>query len=239
MAGDHAHASSRTHMTDFDGHLMAVQSDLEYYTRKRLEPRAFLLARRGIVPLAALLRSHAEASTAGFSRPRPPADDDVETAITALQERLDRLVLGIATSSIPIPGHPAAIDDLRHERGDYHPFLRLAKRPYAGTVQERLQQLGAGLDDAELVLAAFTQGLLELGHGRGRTRLSKSDCSRRGGRQSGSSTSPRASWGSSASRRTPPRSTTWSCAPFARVTPATSWVIPRGGIARRSTGGRS
>jgi nitrile hydratase len=164
MAGDHAHASSRTHMTDFDGHLMAVQSDLEYYTRKRLEPRAFLLARRGIVPLAALLRSHAEASTAGFSRPRPPADDDVETAITALQERLDRLVLGIATSSIPIPGHPAAIDDLRHERGDYHPFLRLAKRPYAGTVQERLQQLGAGLDDAELVLAAFTQGLLELGH---------------------------------------------------------------------------
>jgi hypothetical protein len=47
-------------MHDFEAHVRAVEEDLEYYRTKRLEPRIFFVARRGIVTLYDILRANSD-----------------------------------------------------------------------------------------------------------------------------------------------------------------------------------
>ncbi|MPZ86834.1 MAG: hypothetical protein GEU81_01950 [Nitriliruptorales bacterium] len=150
------------HLQDAEGHVRAVQSDLEYLRRKRLEPRILHFARRGLVSLADLLRAHA------FLAAVPPERDgagppSLEARIRGLEDSLDALVTGIATATIPVVGEAVPIDDTRRERGDYDPFFVLAKRSYTGALEERLGQLERELGEAHLVLRAFTQALLATG----------------------------------------------------------------------------
>jgi len=45
-------------MHDYEAHVRAVEEDLEYYRTKRLEPRIFFLARKGIVTLYDILEAN-------------------------------------------------------------------------------------------------------------------------------------------------------------------------------------
>ena len=55
----HAHDASKahTHMHDFEGHVEAVEADLEYWRTKRLEPRLIQLHRRGVLTFYDLIRA--------------------------------------------------------------------------------------------------------------------------------------------------------------------------------------
>jgi nitrile hydratase len=158
-------AHDHLHIKDLEAHLTAIEADLEYFRRKRLDARVLHFARRGIVPLAALIRT-----ATGMALPSPSLAEedlqdahDLEEAVKALQERLDALVLGIATFQVPVPGHRVVIDDLRHERGDYHDFLRLNKMTFGGTPAQRISRLDAALADCELLLDVFTGALVRFG----------------------------------------------------------------------------
>jgi nitrile hydratase len=139
-----------------------VETDLEYFRRKRLEPRVLHFLRRGIITFADLLRAdEAPKGPAWHERGWPDAD----APIRHVEDELDRLVRGIATVNVPhAAGPPIPIDDTRVERGDYDEFFRLAKRDLGhGTVGERLAALDAELTDAHRLLAAFTAALLARG----------------------------------------------------------------------------
>ena len=57
MTRAHDHAPvGHSHMDDFEGHVEAVEADLEYWRTKWLEPRLIQLHRRGILTLYDLLR---------------------------------------------------------------------------------------------------------------------------------------------------------------------------------------
>lgn len=154
--------ASHVHIHDPNAHVTAVETDLEYFRRKRLEPRVLHYLRRGIISFADLLRAdQAPARPAWHERSWPDAD----APIRHVEDELDRLVRGIATVTVPHAGAPpVAIDDTRTERGDYDPFFRIAPRGLGGgTLGQRLAALDAELADAHRLLGAFTAALLARG----------------------------------------------------------------------------
>src|SRR5262249_42839677 len=74
------HGHEHGHMHDYEGHVEALEADLEYWRTKRLEPYFIRLHRRGIVTLYDLMRSVASvvAPAAG------EAKGSIETRIRAL-----------------------------------------------------------------------------------------------------------------------------------------------------------
>lgn len=153
-------AGGHRHIHDVDGHLVALESDLEYFRRKRLEPRVLFCLRRGVISFADLLRADDPAAPA---EPWPSATT-IEAGIRSAEDELDRLVRGIALVTTGMRTLAVSIDDTRRERGDYDPFFRIAKRPHgAGSPAERLRRIGPELADAHRLLAAFTAALLAAG----------------------------------------------------------------------------
>ncbi len=157
---EHAHGP---HLHDPEGHVAAVETDLEYFRTKRLEPHMLLYARRGLVTLMDLLRAHAALAADG-GEPEAPAPASTEQRIRRVEDALDALITDIATASTvpPARGH-VVIEDTRRERGDYDPFFRLAKRQHGGPLPQRLDQLEGELDEARLLVRVFTQALLMTG----------------------------------------------------------------------------
>ena len=153
MSGDHPH------MKDLEGHVDAVASDLEYFRRKRIEPRVLLYLRRGIVSWPDLFRGHELAGR----QPGPQPQPDLELRIRALEDSLDELILSIATASIPSATHAVAIDDNRTERGDYNPEFRLAYRTYEGDLETRIELLEMAVAENRHLVAAFTGALVHAG----------------------------------------------------------------------------
>jgi nitrile hydratase len=153
--------SGDSHMHDLEGHVKAVEADLEYYRCKRLESRMLHLVRRGVVPFAALLRAQEEITR----RPAPVVQQDgggsLEARVRRLEDRLDDFVRGIAATRARRPQD--VIEDNRTERGDYDPFFRLTKRHFSGSVDERVDQLEQALEDSELVLSAYAEALVLTG----------------------------------------------------------------------------
>ena len=157
-----AAVDGHVHIHDPESHVTAVETDLEYFRRKRLESRVLHFLRRGVITFADLLRADAEPEgPAWHERVWPDADAPVRH----VEDELDRLVRGIAAVSVPHTGAaPVAIDDTRKERGDYDPFFRIATRDLgAGTLPDRLAALDAELTDAHRLLDAFTRALLARG----------------------------------------------------------------------------
>ncbi|MFP3913998.1 MAG: nitrile hydratase subunit alpha [Actinomycetota bacterium] len=148
-------------MQDFEGHVTAVASDLEYFRRKRIEPRVLHYLRRGIIAWTDLFRAHDQIGLP--SRPSPPAD--LEPRIRALEDSLDELILSIstATNGIRLANHAVAIDDNRRERGDYDQFFRLPVRTYDGDLEGRITALEEAITDTAHLVAAFTRALVEAG----------------------------------------------------------------------------
>jgi nitrile hydratase len=153
VSGDHPH------IEDFESHVEAVASDLEYFRRKRIEPRVLLYLRRGIISWTDLFRGH---ELAGRQPPLEP-EPDLELRIRALEDSLDELILSIATAGTPLASHPVAIEDNRMERGDYNPELRLAVRTYEGDLQTRIGLLERGITDTRHLVEALTRALVLVG----------------------------------------------------------------------------
>jgi nitrile hydratase subunit alpha len=157
----HSTQPAHSHMHDHEGHVAAVEADLEYWRTKRLEPRVIQLHRRGVVTLYELLRAATHLSAAP-----PPADaatHDTEGRIRALEDGLDEYIRGIALASLDSPDHPFVIEDTRKERGDYDDFFRIAKPPHDGTLEQRIARLEHELRDYQRLLQVLMQALLAKG----------------------------------------------------------------------------
>lgn len=149
------------HMQDFEGHVEAVASDLEYFRRKRIEPRVLLYLRWGIIRWTGLFRAHESVGRSPSPEPQP----DLELRIRALEDSLDELILSIATATagIRLAGHAVAIDDNRRERGDYNPEFRLPARTYEGDLETRIGRLEEALAETRHLVDAFTRALVLAG----------------------------------------------------------------------------
>src|ERR1041385_658295 len=91
MAQAHSTQAIHSHMHDFEGHLEAVEADLEYWRAKRLEPRLIQLHRRGLLTFYDLVR----AATAHPVLPTMAVTHDTEARIRALEDGLDDYIRGI------------------------------------------------------------------------------------------------------------------------------------------------
>ena len=150
----------RPHAVNPDPRLRAVAADLEYFRAKRLEPRVLHLVRRGVISLNDLIRSGRHAAG---DRPGRAVGATAEQRLRALEDRLDAFVAGIAAVAVATRSADVVIEDIRRERGDYHPFLKLAKRTCSGSVEERMSQIERDLAGCEELLDVFTRALLDTG----------------------------------------------------------------------------
>ncbi len=158
-------SESTSHMHDHEAHVQAVEEDLEYYRTKRLEPRIFRVARKGIVTLHDILKVTARVSSgAEPAEQREEQEADTESRIRALEDSLNDYVRGIAlVSSDLVKGVDIVIEDGRKERGDYDDFFRIAKKHHGGSLEERIARLEQDVRDYHLLLRAFTRALIEKG----------------------------------------------------------------------------
>jgi nitrile hydratase len=153
----------RPHEVNLGARLHAVAADLEYFRAKRLEPRVIHLVRRGVISLTDLIRAGRDTGDTAGDRTSDAAPADAAQRLRALEDRLDAFVTGIAAVAVATRSADVVIEDIRRERGDYDPFLRIAKRTYSGSAEEQLSQLERGLADSEELLDAFTRALLDTG----------------------------------------------------------------------------
>ena len=156
----HTTQAAHGHMQDYEGHVQAVEADLEYWRTKRLEPRVIQLHRRGVVTLYDLLRAAAHIPASAAAR---EATHEIEGRIRALEDGLDEYIRGIALASIDPPAHPFVIEDTRKERGDYDDFFRIAKPPHDGTLGERIARLEHDLREYQRLLQVLMRALLDKG----------------------------------------------------------------------------
>ena len=155
----HNTQAAHGHMQDHEGHVEAIEADLEYWRAKRLEPSVLQLHRRGVVTLYDLLRAAAHVPV-----PPAPADQatqDTEGRIRALEDGLDEYIRGIGLVAIDSPDHSFVIEDMRKERGDYDDFFRIAKPPHAGTLGERIARLENDLREYQRLLQVLTRAMLD------------------------------------------------------------------------------
>jgi Nitrile hydratase, alpha chain len=157
----HSTQAARGHMQDYEGHVQAVEADLEYWRTKRLEPRVLQLHRCGVVTLYDLLRAAAQVPAAPASADQ--ATHDTEGRIRALEDGLDEYIRGIGLASIDSPDHPSVIEDTRKERGDYDDFFRIAKPPHGGTLEERIARLEHDLREYQRLLQVLMRAMLDKG----------------------------------------------------------------------------
>ena len=96
--------AAHSHMHDLEGHVEAVEADLEYWRTKRLEPRLIQLHRRGVLTFYDLVRTP---PSFPLRRPRRlQAAHDTEARIRALEDGLDDYIRGIASSRSTAPAIP-------------------------------------------------------------------------------------------------------------------------------------
>jgi Nitrile hydratase, alpha chain len=149
------------HIHDYEGHVEAVEADLEYWRTKRLEPSVLQLHRRGVLTLYDLIRAAARLPVG------PPSADedarDLEGRIRALEDGLDEYIRGIGLVSLEIPGHDSVIEDTRKERGDHDDFFRIAKPPHDGTLDQRVAQLERHLREYQRLVDVFLRALIDKG----------------------------------------------------------------------------
>src|SRR5215470_11173854 len=157
----HTTQAAHGHMQDYEGHVQAVEADLEYWRTKRLEPRVIQLHRRGVITLYDLL--HAAAALDVAPAPASTAAQDIEHRIRALEDGLDDYIRGIGLASLDAPNHPFVIEDTRKERGDYDDFFRIAKPPHDGTLGERIARLEHDLREYQRLLQVLMRALLDKG----------------------------------------------------------------------------
>src|SRR5262245_34359820 len=158
MTDTHA---AHSHMHDLEGHVEAVEADLEYWRAKRLEPRIIQLHRRGVITLYDLLHTAAKVPAAPAAAGAP--GQDIEARIRALEDGLDEYIRGISLASLEITSRPSVIEDIRKERGDYDDFFRIAKPPHDGTLEERIGRLERLLPEYQRLVHVLMRALIDKG----------------------------------------------------------------------------
>jgi len=153
--------AAHSHMHDFEGHVAAVEADLEYWRAKRLEPRILQLHRRGVLTLYDLLRAAAHVPAAPAAA--GGTAHDMEGRIRALEDGLDEYIRGIALASLDLAGHAFVIEDIRKERGDYDDFFRIAKPAHDGTLEQRIARLEHDLREYQHLLQVLMRALSDKG----------------------------------------------------------------------------
>src|SRR5499427_8856331 len=156
----HTTQAAHGHMRDYEGHVQAIEADLEYWRTKRLEPRVIQLHRRGVATLYDLLRAAAHVPVSAATG---EATHEIEDRIRALEDGLDEYIRGIALASIDPPDHPFVIEDTRKERGDYDDFFRIAKPPHDGTLDQRIARLEHELREYQRLLQVLMRALIDKG----------------------------------------------------------------------------
>jgi len=157
----HSTQAAHGHMHDYEGHVEAVEADLEYWRTKRLEPRLIQLHRRGVLTLYDLLRAAAHVPAAPVQAGE--AAHEIEGRIRALEDGLDEYIRGVALASIDSLDYPFVIEDTRKERGDYDDFFRIAKPPHDGTLTERIARLEHDIREYQRLLAVLMRALIDKG----------------------------------------------------------------------------
>jgi nitrile hydratase subunit alpha len=157
----HSTQAAHGHMHDYEGHVEAVEADLEYWRTKRLEPRLIQLHRRGVLTLYDLLRAAAHVPAAPVQAGE--AAHEIEGRIRALEDGLDEYIRGVALASIDSLDYPFVIEDTRKERGDYDDFFRIAKPPHDGTLTERIARLEHDIPEYQRLLAVLMRALIDKG----------------------------------------------------------------------------
>jgi nitrile hydratase len=145
-------------MGDLEAHVRAVEEDLEYYRAKRLEPRIFFMARRGIVTLYDILRADAEAG----ALPQPSAGT-LEERVRALEDALDEYVRSIGLATFDLVKVDVVIEDTRKERGDYDDFFRITKKHREGSLEERVGALERDVVEYLRLARAFMRAQIAKG----------------------------------------------------------------------------
>ena len=153
----HGTQVAHSHMHDHEGHVAAVEADLEYWRTKRLEPRVIQLHRRGVLTFYDLMHTAAHVPAAAAGEPAP----DIESRIRALEDGLDEYIRGIGLASLDPPGHPFVIEDTRKERGDYDDFFRIVKPPHDGTLEQRIARLEQELREYQRLLQVLLRALID------------------------------------------------------------------------------
>ena len=80
--------STHTHIHDPEGHVTAVETDFEYFRRKRLESRVLHFLRRGIITFADLLRADSPIETPVWA---DRVWKDADAPIRYVEDQLDEL----------------------------------------------------------------------------------------------------------------------------------------------------
>jgi hypothetical protein len=155
----HDPQAAHGHMQDHEGHVEAIEADLEYWRAKRLEPSVLQFHCRGVVTLYDLLRAAAHVPVA----PAPAHQADTEGRIRALEDGLDEYIRGIGLAAIDSPDHSFVIEDMRKERGDYDDFFRIAKPPHDGTLGARIARLEDDLREYQRLLQVLMRAMLDKG----------------------------------------------------------------------------
>jgi len=157
----HSTQAAHGHMHDYEGHVEAVEADLEYWRTKRLEPRLIQLHRRGVLTLYDLLRAAAHVPAAPVQASE--AAHGIEGRIRALEDGLDEYIRGVVLASIDSLDYPFVIEDTRKERGDYDNFFRIAKPPHDGTLEQRIARLEHDIREYQRLLAVLMRALIDKG----------------------------------------------------------------------------
>ena len=98
----HSTHAGHGHMHDHEGHVQAVEADLEYWRAKRLEPRLIQLHRRGVVTLYDLMRAAAHVPPA----PAPAGEVTAATPKAASVRSKTAWMSTFAASASPRPTRP-------------------------------------------------------------------------------------------------------------------------------------
>jgi nitrile hydratase len=155
----HSRQPAHRHIHDYEGHVEAVEADLEYWRTKRLEPRVLQLQRRGVLTLYDLIRTAARLPRRATLGRRGPCD--LEGRIRALEDGLDEHIGGICLVSLEMARHDSVIEGLRKERGDDDNFFRIAKPPHHGTLNQSVAQLELNLREYQRLLDVFMRALID------------------------------------------------------------------------------
>jgi nitrile hydratase len=155
-------ATKLPHMHDYEGHVRAVEEDLEYYRTKRLEPRILNLTRRGVITFYDILK--AQSSLRRNLKSRGKQIKDRVLRIRALEDSLDDYVREIGVVSSALADRVDVVtEDSRKERGDYDEFFRIAKKEHHGGLEKRIEGLAEDLRDYRRLLDVFTHALIQKG----------------------------------------------------------------------------
>ena len=141
--------------------IRAVEENLEYWRTKRLEPRIFYMARKGILPLYEILKASSsvnlEAEMLGAEK-----EKEMETRVNTIENALGEYVRGIGLIEMDLPKRvDMVIEDSRMEAGFYDDFWRIAKKEHHGSLIERVERLDQDLRNYKTVLDSFTRALLQ------------------------------------------------------------------------------